>query len=145
MTLSQSNCSWCLRSEPCQGPTLAAAWLEGLPGIPWAPLQPGAALPKEYKPAVSHHNWRSALKFLPFLCIAFAQVMLIAGQSTEISACGSWPLSSQGQRNITNVWFPTVAKLMHQAAALAVLQTHVHQQASLGTHAGPELAWKKRR
>lgn len=43
------------------------------------------------------------------------------------------------------MWFPTVAKLVHQAAALAFLQSCVHQQASLGTQAGPELSWKKKK
>lgn len=43
------------------------------------------------------------------------------------------------------MWFPIVAKLTRQAAALALLQRHVHQQASLGTQTGPELSWKKKK
>lgn len=46
--------------------------MEGLAGIVWVPLQHGAALPKEYKQAMSHQNLRSGLKVLAFLCIAFA-------------------------------------------------------------------------
>lgn len=57
---------------------------KGMPGIICAPLQHGPALPKEYKPAVSHHELRSALNFLAFLCIAFVQVTLISAQSTEV-------------------------------------------------------------
>ena len=58
--------------------------LEGLAGITWAPLQRGAALPKEYKHAMSHQNLRSGLKVLAFLCIALARVMLISAQSAEV-------------------------------------------------------------
>lgn len=46
--------------------------MEGLAGIVWVPLQRGAALPKEYKQAMSHQNLRSGLEVLAFLCIAFA-------------------------------------------------------------------------
>lgn len=109
--------------SPAKGPCWWQSWWqEELPGIIWALLQRGAALPKELQTITIWDQLSSSWFFSARLLL---KSCWFQPSPQRFSACGSRPPFSKGQRNITKMWFPIVAELVHQAAALALLHRHV--------------------